>query len=173
MNKTLPHFNKQTIEKFIKYYDHSLLKDINKFNLIKELGFPKISPIDERRIIRNDLYQQYLKDKENYEFFNNPVIHWILLDKNGQCNGILYLEFRICNSFKRMTEIQGVIDTIWEDNHNELLKTRFIEHFFLDKIDEEFKGYLEDWNEVLCNIIFYDKNIVTDLLKQLNSNIKL
>jgi hypothetical protein len=167
-----PHFNNETIKKFNNDCEHSIIYDINKFNLIKELGYPKISPIIERQIIRNDLYQQYLKTNEYYKYFNESLIHWIILDNNNQCNCIIYLEFKLhVNNY--FSDVEGLIETIGENPNNIELKNKFIEHFFLDITNQELQDSLEEWDsfeKIFCNIIFYSSDILKKITKQLTIN---
>jgi hypothetical protein len=130
------------------------LYNVNRFQVIKEFGYPKIEPLA-------------IQKKEN-----NPKIHWNLLDKNNNCVGILILD--LCEiDLRGKTEIDGIIEKIVNEN-NSNLKYRFINHFFLNIIDDELNDYLEEWNDFkhYWSIICFDKNISFDLAKRLNCEIQ-
>ncbi len=103
MNK-ISHLNKETIENFNNNYIYEDLYNVDRFHIIKELGYPNIS---------------------------------IVIENN--------------------------ID----------LKKRFIEHFFLNIIDNELNDYLENWNDFnhYWSIGTYDKNIIFKISKQLKCNL--
>lgn len=146
------------LEQFNINYIHLDLYNIDRFHIIKELGYPNIGPL--------------IKNKENNSFFNQPTIHWFILDKNENCIAILFLNLYPIQN-KGNTEVNGVIETII-NNEDINLKKRFIDHFVLDKIDEELNDYLEEWNDFHhhWSLGIHSNEVITYLEKYLKCEIR-
>ena len=66
----LDYINDETIEKFNKDYIYENLHNVDRFHIIKELGYPNIGFEVEKILLRKELYQLYINNKQEYYYFN-------------------------------------------------------------------------------------------------------